>query len=152
MENVVGVGDEAPEFTLEGVPGGPYSLRDFFGSVVVLVFYPADNSPICTTQLRSYTLDKESFEELDAIVLGISPQGVDSHKSFLEGQSIGFPLLSDEKKLVGKKYGILGPLGFYRRSVFVIDRLGKISYARRTTAGLTFEPTSALIEAVKQAR
>lgn len=152
METVVGVGDEAPEFTLQGVPGGPYSLSDFFGSIVVLVFYPADNSPICTTQLRSYTLDKENFEDLGAVVLGISPQGIDSHKRFLEDQSIGFPLLSDENKSVGKEYGILGPLGFYRRSVFVIDRFGKISYARRTTAGLTFDPTSALIEAIQRAK
>ncbi len=152
MNSPVGVGDAAPGFTLHGVPQGTYSLSDFLGKIVVLAFYPADNSPVCTTQLRTYTLDQKSFKELDAAVLGISPQGIASHEKFASEQSISLPLLSDEDKTVGKAYGVLGPLGFYRRSVFVIDRSGEITYASRTTAGLTFYPTSALLEAVKKAQ
>ncbi len=148
---MVGKGDVAPEFTLAGVPEGLYSLTDYLGHVVVLAFYPADNSPVCTTQLRSYTVDKKSFENLGSVVLGISPQGVASHFRFAAEQSIGFPLLSDEDKSVGEAYGVLGPLGFYRRSVFVINRSGTITYAHRTTAGLTFSPSSVLLKAITEA-
>ncbi len=151
MDYQVASGDKAPGFTLPGVPKGSYSLDEYRGSVVVLAFYPADNSPICTTQLRSYTIDSASFESLGASVLGISPQGMESHQRFVEEQAIGLPLLSDEDKVVAKAYGVLGPMGFYRRSVFVIDRAGIITFVKRTTAGLSFYPTSALIEAIEQA-
>ncbi|NNN18812.1 MAG: peroxiredoxin [Acidimicrobiaceae bacterium] len=148
---MVDVGDRAPEFKLLGVPDGEYSLSRFPGKIVVLAFYPADNSPVCTTQLRTYTMDQASFDSLDAVVLGISPQGIASHKAFYEEQAIKLPLLADEDKTVAQAYGVLGPLGFYRRSVFVINRDGLITYAHRTTAGLSFSPTSVLIEAISQA-
>ena len=148
---MVGIGDSAPGFTLAGVPEGLYSLSDYLGHVVVLAFYPADNSPVCTTQLRSYTVDKKSFENLSSVVLGISPQGVASHARFVAEQSIGFPLLSDEDKSVAEAYGVLGPLGFYRRSVFVVNKSGTITYAHRTTAGLTFTPSSVLLKAIAEA-
>ncbi|TAN23755.1 MAG: peroxiredoxin [Actinomycetota bacterium] len=148
---MVGVGDKAPGFTLAGVPSGTYSLSDYLGMIVVLAFYPADNSPVCTTQLRSYTADLKSFENANAVVLGISPQSVASHQEFYTGQAIGVPLLSDEDKSVAEAYDVLGPLGFYRRSIFVINRSGVITYARRTTAGLTYSPTSVLMKAISQA-
>ena len=110
---------------------------------MLLVFYPADNSPVCTQQLRSYSEDLNEFEKLGAAVLCLSPQDVASHEAFAAAQALRLPLLSDEDKAVGRAYGILGPLGFYRRSVFVVDRDGVIRFARRSLSNLTYLPTSA---------
>ena len=80
-------GDPAPGFSLEGTDGTDsgrrtYSLEEFRGDPVVLVFYPADNSPVCTVQLRSYTVDIGAFAETGAQVLAISPQSVEAHDTF----------------------------------------------------------------------
>lgn len=150
-DTLLRVGDKAPDFKVKGIPDGEYSLSQFLGQVVVLAFYPADNSPVCTTQMRAYSLDSGSFEGLNAVVLGISPQDVASHQGFASKHDISIPLLSDPDKTVAKAYGVLGPLGFYRRSIFVIDRQGIVTYLRRTKAGLTYSPTSVLIDAINQA-
>ena len=151
------VGRTAPDFTLDGSDGSDagrraYSLAEHRGQVVVLVFYPGDGTPVCTRQLNAYTEDIGSFEEAGAQVLAISPQSVQSHDDFSCKQGgFGFPLLADTDKAVGETYGILGPLGFYRRSVFVIDAEGTVRYAHRAVAGLTFRSTKELVEAVKAA-
>jgi thioredoxin-dependent peroxiredoxin len=148
----VGVGDKAPPFTLPGTGGRQYSLSDYAGKPVVLVFYPGDNTPVCTRQLNSYSGDISDFEGIGAQVLGLSPQDVQSHEAFSSAQGgFAFPLLADVDKEVGKAYGVLGPVGFYRRSVFVVDAEGIVRYAHRAIAGLTYRPTSELLEAVKAA-
>ena len=154
----VGVGDPAPAFTLPGTDGTPeghrdVSLADYAGQPVVLVFYPGDNTPVCTRQLNTYTSEIDAFSEVDASVLAISPQSVDSHDRFSADQGgFAFPLLSDEDKAVGRAYGILGPVGFYRRSIFVVDGTGTIRHAHRAVAGLWFRPTDELVAAVTAAR
>lgn len=148
----VGVGALAPDFTLEGTGDRTYTLSEYKGQTVVLVFYPGDNTPVCTMQLNTYSSDIAQFEELNAQVLGISPQGVESHEQFASVHGFGFPLLADTEKSVGRAYGVLGPVGFYKRSVFVLDRGGVIRYAHRATAGLTFRKTNELVEAVKAAQ
>lgn len=147
----VAVGDPAPDFTLAGTGGRDYSLSDFRGRAVVLVFYPGDNTPVCTLQLTSYSADLSQFEDLGALVVGISPQDVCSHEGFASKKGIAFPLLADTDKQVGELYGVVGPVGFYRRSVFVVDPAGIVRYAHRATAGLTFRKTPELIEAVRVA-
>ena len=145
------VGQPAPEFTLEGTEG-TMSLSDFRGKVVVLVFYPGDNTPVCTRQLNAYTTDIDRFAAVGAQILAISPQSVASHDEFSCKQGgFGFPLLADTEKVVGEAYGILGPLGFYRRSVFVIDGAGVVRWAHRAVAGLTFRGTEELVEAIRAA-
>lgn len=148
----VGVGDVAPDFSLDGTGDRTYSLSDYAGQPVVLVFYPGDNTPVCTMQLNTYSSDISQFEELGAQVLAISPQDVDSHESFSAVHGFSFPLLADAEKSVGRAYGILGPVGFYKRSVFVVDREGIIRYAHRAAAGLTFRRTDELVEAVRAAQ
>ena len=148
------VGDIAPDFTLPGLEGNrrrDYRLSEFQGRFVVLAFYPGDNTSVCTRQLNSYTRQIEQFTELDAQVLAISPQSVDSHDQFSCKQGgFAFPLLADEKKEVGATYGIIGPLGFYRRSVFVINKTGKVTWLHRSLAGASFRPASQLAEAIRR--
>ena len=151
------VGDQAPPFSLPGTDGTDaghrtYTLEEFRGQPVVLVFYPGDNTPVCTRQLNAYTSDIEEFDGVRAQVLALSPQSVESHDGFSCKQGgFGFPLLADEDKAVGDAYGVLGPLGFYRRSAFVIGGDGIVRYAHRAVAGLTYRPTAELIAAVKAA-
>lgn len=147
----IGVGDKAPDFSLSGTGGRTYTLSEYLGQPVVLVFYPGDNTPVCTKQLTAYTDDIGAFTELGSQVLAISPQSVDSHEKFSGKHNFGFPLLADTDKKVFDSYGALGPIGFPRRSVFVIDRQGVIRYAHRAIAGLTFRPASELVDAVKAA-
>jgi thioredoxin-dependent peroxiredoxin len=149
-------GDLAPEFALPGTDGTAeghrtYRLSELRGRPVVLVFYPGDDTPVCTEQLTTYTQDIGRFRNLDAHVLAISPQGIDSHDRFASKfGGFAFPLLADQDKSVGDAYGIVGPLGFYRRSVFVIDADGIISWIHRSVGGASFQPTDRLIAAVER--
>lgn len=145
------VGEQAPDFTLPGTGGRDYTLSSYRGQPVVLVFYPGDNTAVCTTQLKSYTADFDEFEGVDAQILAISPQDVQSHEGFSEKHGFRFPLLADTDKEVGGAYGVLGPVGFYRRSVFVVDRDGVIRYAHRAIAGLTYKSSDELVKAVRAA-
>jgi peroxiredoxin Q/BCP len=145
------VGDPAPDFELDGT-AGTFRLSEHRGERVVLLFYPGDNTAVCTTQLNQYNGDLDEFTALGAQLLGISPQDVASHEEFSCKQGFGFPLLADVDKAVGKAYGVLGPVGFYRRSVFVVDKDGVIRYAHRAVAGLTFKSSDELQRAVQQAQ
>jgi peroxiredoxin Q/BCP len=153
----VGVGDQAPDFTLPGTDGTDeghrdYTLSAYAGRPVVLVFYPGDNTPVCTRQLTTYTAEIDAFRDVDAQVLAISPQSVESHDGFsADHGGFAFPLLADVDKEVARAYGVLGPVGFYRRSVFVVDAEGVIRHAHRAVAGLWFRPTDELVAAVAAA-
>jgi peroxiredoxin Q/BCP len=153
----VGAGDPAPDFTLAGTDGTDeghrdYTLSAYAGRPVVLVFYPGDNTPVCTRQLTTYTAEIDAFRDVDAQVLAISPQSVESHDGFsADHGGFAFPLLADVDKEVARAYGVLGPVGFYRRSVFVVDAEGVIRHAHRAVAGLWFRPTDELVAAVAAA-
>jgi thioredoxin-dependent peroxiredoxin len=141
----ISVGDRAPAFALPSTGGSTVSLADFAGRPVVLVFYPGDDTPVCTKQLNSYNNDVSQFESLDAQVLGISAQSIDSHERFSDKHGFKFPLLADTDKVVAGLYGTLGPLGFPRRSVFIVDGGGIVRYAHRAIAGLTYRPVDELV-------
>ena len=148
----VAVGEQAPEFTLPGTCSQSYSLASYRGKPVVLVFYPGDDTPVCTKQLNSYNNELSAFSDVGAQVLAISAQDVASHEAFADKHGFGFPLLADTDKAVAALYGTVGPLGFPRRSVFVIDANGTIRYVHRAIAGLTFRPVEELVAAVEAAR
>jgi peroxiredoxin Q/BCP len=146
------VGDPAPDFELPGTGGRAYSLKEHRGKPVVLVFYPGDDTAVCTTQLNAYSSEIDRFADLGAQVLAISPQDVDSHERFSCKQGgFRFPLLADCDKEVGRAYSVVGPLGFYKRSVFVVDGDGVVRYAHRSAHGLTFKKTDELVQAVRAA-
>ena len=142
----VSVGEAAPAFTLPSTGDRNVSLGDYLGRPVVLVFYPGDDNPVCTRQLNSYNDDLSQFATMNAQVLGISAQSVESHERFAAKHGFKFPLLADVDKAVAASYGTLGPLGFPRRSVFIIDREGIVRYAHRAIAGLTFRPVGELVD------
>jgi len=148
----VGVGDQAPEFTLSGTGDREYSLSEFRGKPVVIVFYPGDDTPVCTKQLNAYNDGLDQFDELDAQIIGISAQSVDSHEAFSGKHGFEFPLLADTDKQVAAAYGTLGPIGFPRRSVFIVDGEGVIRYAHKAMAGLTFRPVEELIGELEKLR
>ena len=145
------VGEPAPDFTLPGTGGRDYTLSDYRGRPVVLVFYPGDDTPVCTKQLNSYNDDLGAFDEVGAQVLAISPQDVASHERFATKYGFRFPLLADVGKVVAAAYGTLGPMGFPRRSVFVIDREGVLRWSHRSIAGLSFRPVDEITAAVRAA-
>lgn len=147
----VEVGDFAPDFTLSGTAGKNYSLSQFRGQTVVLVFYPGDDTLVCTKQLCSYNNELQQFANVNAQILAISAQDIASHEAFSAKQGFKFPLLADTEKTVAKLYSVVGLLGLPRRSVFVIDADGIIKYAHRALLGVTFRPVSELIEAVASA-
>jgi peroxiredoxin Q/BCP len=147
----VAVGDNAPDFSLPGTGGRSYSLSQYAGQTVVLVFYPGDDTPVCTKQLNCYNNELAQFTDVGAQVLAVSAQDMASHERFATKHGFQFPLLSDTDKAVAGLYGTLGPLGFPRRSVFVIDSQGIVRYAHRAIAGLTFRPVEELVGAIRAA-
>ena len=142
----IAVGDAAPDFTLPQADGPDITLSSFRGRPVLIVFYPGDDTAVCTRQLNTYNDDLARFQELDAQVLAISQQDIESHRRFAEKYGFKFPLLADVAKAVATAYGTLGPLGFPRRSTFIVDGEGMVRYAHRAIAGLTFRPVSELVD------
>jgi thioredoxin-dependent peroxiredoxin len=141
-------GQPAPDFTLPGIEKGErrdFTLSEYRGRNVVLAFYPGDNTPGCTRQLCSYRDDWSEFERVGAVLLGISPQDVDSHETFATKRNFPFPLLADTDKAVTNAYGVSAPVIGVRRSVFVVDREGVVRYADRKLIGATFVPADKLV-------
>ena len=104
MSDTVRVGDMAPDFSLPATGESELSLSSYRGRPVVIVFYPGDDSPVCTKQLNSYNDGLNEFEKLDAQVLAISSQDLVSHDAFSEKYGLKFPLLADTDKSVAKSY------------------------------------------------
>ncbi len=127
----VEVGTEAPLFVVKDQEGTTVTLKDFRGKKnVVLVFYPGDQTPGCTKQLCAIRDDFEDFKAADTVVYGVNPADAQSHKAFIEKQKYPFPLLVDEKSEVAKAYNTKGLL-FTKRTVYGIDKEGKIVFAQR---------------------
>lgn len=150
-KQAIEVGSVAPDFTLAGTGSKNFSLSQFRGQTVVLVFYPGDETLVCTKQLCSYNDELQQFANVNAQILAISAQDIASHEKFSAKQGYKFPLLADTDKQVANLYGVIGTFGIPRRSVFVIDQQGVVKYAHRAILGVTFRPVEELIEAVAKA-
>jgi peroxiredoxin Q/BCP len=145
----IGVAEKAPDFTLPGTGGRDYALADFRGRPVVLVFYPGDGTPVCTRQLNDYNRQLARLTARGVDVVAISPQSIKSHEAFAAAEGgFAFPLLSDADKSVGRAYGIIGPLGLYRRSVFVVDGDGVVRWRHSGITGTTYQPLDDIEAAV----
>jgi thioredoxin-dependent peroxiredoxin len=144
----IDIGDPAPDFTLEGTDG-PFTLSEHRGEIVVLLFYPGDETPVCTKQFCSYR--DTGLEDLGATVLGISAQDLKSHKRFTEHHGLTVPLLADTEKKVAKKFGVAVPMMGTRRATFVIDEDGIVRFKHVNTLGLDYMDAGDLRAAVEQA-
>jgi len=134
--SVPAIGQEAPGFNLPDVEMKSRSLEEFRGKKLVLAFFPAAESPVCTTEMCALRDSLSMLKSLGAQVVGISVDGPFANKSFTENRHLNFPILSDYKREVINKYGVvmadLGSLeGYYaaKRSVFVLDERGIIRYS-----------------------
>lgn len=124
-------GQEAPDFTLLSDSGTSVRLQDFRGRPVVLYFYPKDDTPGCTREACAFRDRKSEMEQLGAVVLGVSPDDVESHKKFREKYQLNFPLLCDPDHKVAEMYGAwtekvrFGKKSMgIQRSTFLIDANG----------------------------
>ncbi len=130
--SILRAGERAPAFTLNTTPDQAVSLKDFLGRPVVLAFYPADWSPICSDQMGLYAQVMPAFKKFEAEVLGISVDGIWSHLAFAKDRRLNFPLLADfePKGAVSRAYGAFeGRTGESARALFVIDRKGVIRWS-----------------------
>ena len=123
------VGDNAPDFTLKDGAGNDWKLSEQRGKTVVLLFYPGDNTPICTKQLCSVRDNWADYAATGAEVVGISTDSAASHKDFAEKHNLPLTLLSDKKGEIVGKYNVKSWLpGRSARAVVVIDKDGKIGH------------------------
>jgi len=125
-------GTIAPEFTLPSQEGTSVTLKDYRGKWVILYFYPKDQTPGCTREAHNFQIDQAKYAERNAVVLGVSVDGIDSHKQFCAKEGLNFKLLADTGHTVSAAYGSLTNLGvvkFAARHTFVIDPSGKIAKA-----------------------
>lgn len=132
------VGDKAPDFKLKSDSGETIKLSSFKGKKVILYFYPADDTPGCTKQACDFRDNFTALQHADAVVLGVSPDSVESHVKFKQKYDLNFPLLSDPDHQVAESYGAWGEKNNYGkkyigliRSHFVIDEKGKLLDIRR---------------------
>ena len=132
-------GTLAPDFRLVGTEGEEISLVDYRGRPVILVFYPADWSPVCGDQLALYNEVLPLFEEYQAQVLAISVDGIWCHRAFSENRKLGFPLLADfePKGAVARAYGVYDAQnGTSKRALFVLDSEGVIRWSYVSPSGV----------------
>jgi len=147
------VGAAAPDFTLKDGDDESWRLADHRGTVVVLLFYPGDETPICTRQMCSVRDRWEDYAATGAEVVGISTDSVESHKKFAEHHELPLRLLSDANGDVAKLYGAQSLIpGKVARSVFVIDAQGKITHRDVRPLGLFKPKDDATIAAIRDAQ
>ena len=145
------IGETAPDFTLKDGEGNDWTLSEHLGKTVTLLFYPGDNTPVCTRQLCSLRDNWEDYKKTDAVIVGISTDSVESHKGFAKKFDLPLPLLSDEKGEVVEKYGAKSWLpGRSARAVVVIDEQGLIKYHHVMPLAV-FRPTDhEVLKAIKK--
>jgi len=147
------VNEPAPDFTLKDGNGAEWRLSDHRGKVVVLLFYPGDETPVCTRQMCSVRDRWEDYRETGAEVVGISSDSIESHRKFAEHHDLPLRLLSDPDREVAKKYSALSFLpGRVARSVFVIDAKGILRYSDVRPIGLFKPKDDATIAAIRAAQ
>lgn len=127
------VGSKAPDFTLKNQAGEDIRLSDFLGKYVVLYFYPKDMTPGCTTQACDLRDHYEAFTDLNAVILGVSPDPIERHQKFIEEYQLPFHLLADEDHEVAELYGVWQKKKMFGReyfgivrSTFIIDPDGRL--------------------------
>ncbi|HLK27973.1 MAG TPA: peroxiredoxin [Puia sp.] len=123
------VGDNIPYFTLKDQEGKDFDVKDYIGKkILVIYFYPKDESSVCTKESCSFRDSYVDFEKAGAIVIGINYGSVESHKAFIQNHQLPFILLSDPDNRVLKLFGVKGKFFLTGRETFVVDKTGKIVF------------------------
>jgi peroxiredoxin Q/BCP len=129
------VGNKAPAFSAPATTGGKVKLADYKGKIVVLYFYPKDNTPGCTKEACGFRDQYAAMNEKGIEVLGISPDPIKAHEKFITKYELPFPLLSDENHEICQKYGVWQEKNMYgkktmgvARTTFIIDENGKLAH------------------------
>lgn len=135
LSSVPNIGDKAPDFELPDSDMKPRKLSEFYSKKTILAFFPAAESPVCTAEMCALRDSLDQLRDLGANIVGISVDGPYANKFFVQNRHLNFPVLSDYRRDVIKKYGIvmnrLGTLEGYdaaKRSVFILDENGKVIY------------------------
>jgi peroxiredoxin Q/BCP len=151
MARSVQVGDKAPDFTLPSQSGEPVRLQDRLGErVVVLYFYPKDNTPGCTAEACAFRDSHETFTDAGAEVIGVSSDSSDKHAAFAGRHKLPFTLLADQGGRVRKAYGVPAVLGLLPgRVTYVIDRAGTVRHIFNSMSNIDKHVSDAL-EVVRQ--
>ncbi|HEX6718726.1 MAG TPA: peroxiredoxin [Pyrinomonadaceae bacterium] len=153
MTNTTTINAPAPDFTLKDGSGDDWRLSDHRGKVVVLLFYPGDETPVCTKQMCSVRDHWADYLATGAEVVGISSDSVESHKNFAEHHQLPLRLLSDSDGTVSRLYGARSLLpGRVARSVFVIDAKGILRYSDVRPIGLFKPKDDVTIAAIRAAQ
>jgi peroxiredoxin Q/BCP len=142
------VGDKAPKLVLEDDQGGSFDLADHAGEKVLLVFYPGDDTPVCTAQLCDYRDGIEAFEGLGVRVVGISGDDGESHRRFRAKHDLPFTLLSDPDLSVAARYDSKGLMGM-KRAVYLVDEAGVIRYRHVESLPLFRRKRDELLEVIE---
>ena len=147
------IGEKAPDFTLKDLDGEKWSLNQHKGKTVVLLFYPGDDTPVCTAQLCSVRDNWSQYQATGAEVVGISTDSAQSHRSFADKYSLTLKLLSDEKGEVVEKYGVRSWLpGRSARAVVVIDKNGLVAYHKVQSLSLFRPKDEEILDAIRKAQ
>lgn len=153
MSNKLNLNETAPDFTLQDGSGNNWHLADHRGKVVVLLFYPGDETPVCTRQMCSVRDRWEDYRATGAEVVGISTDSVESHRKFADHHDLPLRLLSDAGGKVSALYGAKSIIpGRTARSVFVIDADGKLRYQDVRAVGLLKPKDDVIISAIREAQ
>jgi thioredoxin-dependent peroxiredoxin len=126
--DLLAVGTAAPAFTVTAHDGQKIDLAKLRGKYVVLYFYPMDDTSGCTKEANGFRDNWTALQKQGVVVLGVSTQGIDSHKAFAAKYSLPFPLLPDEKGELAAKYKVPVTLGIARRITYLIGKDGKIAH------------------------
>ena len=158
--SLVDEGRKAPAFTLADQDGKKHALKDFLGKPVVLYFYPKDDTSGCTKEACQFRDQQPDFKKVKAVVLGVSPDSVDSHRKFVDKHELNFTLLSDPKDADGNpkicaKYGVWQEKSMYGRkymgvvrTTYLIDAKGKV--AQRWDKVKVPDHADAVLEAIRE--
>ena len=147
------VGATAPDFTLKDGEGRDWRLSEHKGRVVVLLFYPGDETPVCTKQMCSVRDNWDEYKQTGAEVVGVSTDSVESHKKFAEHHSLPLRLLSDTDRRVAEMYGAKSWLpGRAARAVVVIDADGRVRHNKAQSLSLFRPKDDEVLEAIRAAQ
>jgi peroxiredoxin Q/BCP len=141
----------APDFELAGTEGR-FALSAHRGTPVVLLFYPADATPVCTRQFCSYRDRATELAGLGALTVGISRQDLASHARFRDAHALTLPLLADVDGAVARAYGVAGRRGHTKRATFVVDAEGVVRYRHDNPLSLTYDSVDAIRTALNSLR